>query len=141
MMKTKNINLLDLDNDILNIIGDYVIEDNIKNDCLRQWIEIYTKKIIIKDLEKEIAILKPNDTTGEKIGSLIYSKIYKTIFSEDEIYDFLSDRGLMLKRIEKGRCRCIFTRDEYLKRLRKEEEKERKKEEEELRYCRLFFTR
>jgi hypothetical protein len=69
MMKTKN-NLLDLDNDILNIIGGYVIEDNIKNDCLRQWIEIYTKKKK-KDLEKEIAILKPNDTTGEKIGNLI----------------------------------------------------------------------
>ena len=43
MMKT-NINLLDLDNDILNIIGVYVIEDNIKNECLKQWIEIYTKK-------------------------------------------------------------------------------------------------
>ena len=53
MMKT-NINLLDLDNDILNIIGGYVI----KNDCLKQWIEVYTKKKIIKDLEKEIAILK-----------------------------------------------------------------------------------
>ena len=39
MMKA-NINLLDLDNDILNIIGVYVIEDNIKNECLKQWIEI-----------------------------------------------------------------------------------------------------
>jgi hypothetical protein len=37
----------------------YVIEDNIKNDGLRQCIEIYTKKKIIKDLEKELAILKP----------------------------------------------------------------------------------
>ncbi len=37
-------NLLDLDNDILNIIGEYVIEDNIKNECLKEWIEIYTKK-------------------------------------------------------------------------------------------------
>jgi hypothetical protein len=55
-MKT-NINLLDLDNDILNIIGDYVIEDNIKNDCLKQWIEIYTKKKIIKDLDKQIELL------------------------------------------------------------------------------------
>ena len=53
MMKT-NISLLDLDNDILNIIGEYVIEDNIKNECLKQWIEIYTKKKIIKDLDKEI---------------------------------------------------------------------------------------
>ncbi len=38
MMKT-NMNLLDLDNDI-----GHVIEDNIKNECLKQWIEIHTKK-------------------------------------------------------------------------------------------------
>ena len=87
-MKKNNYNLLDLDNDILNIIGEYVIEDNIKNDCLKQWIEIYTKKKIIKDLDMEIAILKPKDETGEVIRSLIYSKIYKTIFSGDEVGNF-----------------------------------------------------
>jgi hypothetical protein len=80
MMKKHNYNLLDLYDDILNIIGEYVIEDNIKNECLKQWIEIYTKKKIIKDLDKEIAILKPQDKTGEMIGSLIYSKIYKFFF-------------------------------------------------------------
>ncbi len=48
MMKTNNKNLLDLDNDVLNIIGGYVIEDNIKNNCLRQWIEICTKKTKLK---------------------------------------------------------------------------------------------
>ena len=135
MMKTNNYNLLDLDNDILNIIGGYVIEDNIKNECLKQWIEIYTKKKIIKDLDKEIAILKPKDETGEVIGSLIYSKIYKTIFAGDEIGDFFYDRGLLLKCIEKGKkYKCIFTHDECLKRIRKEEEEEKQKEEEELRY-------
>ncbi len=56
MMKSNNYNLLDLDNDILNITGEYVLEDNIKDECLKQWIETYTKKKIIKDLEKEIAI-------------------------------------------------------------------------------------
>jgi hypothetical protein len=88
MMKTNNYNLLDFDNDILNIIGEYVIEDNIKNECLKQWIEIYTKKRIINDLDKEMAILKPKDESGEVIGSLIYSNIDKTIFSGDEISDF-----------------------------------------------------
>ena len=34
----KNINLLDFNNDILDIIGGYVIEDNL------QWIEVYTKE-------------------------------------------------------------------------------------------------
>ena len=128
MMKTNNYNLLDLDNDILNIIGEYVIEDNIKNECLKQWIEIYTKKKIIKDLDKEIAILKPKDKTGEKIGKLIYNKICKNNFSEDEIFDFISDRGLRLKRIEKGRFRCIFTEDEFIKRKTKEEEEEEKEQ-------------
>ncbi len=34
---------------------------------------IYIEEII-EDLNKEIAILKPKDETGEVIGSLIYSK-------------------------------------------------------------------
>ena len=102
MMKT-NINLLDLDNDILNIIGEYVIEDNIKNECLKQWIEIYTKKKIIKDLDKEITILKPKDKTGEIIGNLIHDKSNKNIFSFDEILDFWWDRNLMIKCIEKDK--------------------------------------
>ena len=134
-MKTNNYNLLDLDNDILNIIGVYVIEDNIKNECLKQWIEIYTKKKIIKDLEKEIAILKPKDETGEVIGNLIHDKLNKNIFSFDERLDFLFDRDLLLKCIEKDKkYKCIFTHDEYLKRQRKEEEEEKQKEEEEERY-------
>ena len=41
MMKTNNKNLLELDNDILNILGGYVREDNIKKDCLELWIKIY----------------------------------------------------------------------------------------------------
>ena len=109
MMKT-NINLLDLDNDILNIIGGYVIEDNIKNECLKQWIEIYTKKKIIKDLDKEIAILKHKDETGELLGNLIHDKLNKKIFSFDEILDFWLDRDLMVKCIEKDKkYKCIFT--------------------------------
>ena len=102
MMKT-NINLLDLDNDILNIIGGYVIEDNIKNECLKQWIEIYTKKKIIKDLDKEIAILKHKDETGELLGNLIHDKLNKKIFSFDEILNFWLDRDLMVKCIEKDK--------------------------------------
>ena len=110
MMKTNNYNLLDLDNDILNIIGEYVIEDNIKNECLKEWIEIYTKKKIIKDLDKEIAILKPKDETGELIGNLIHDKLNKKIFSFDEVLDFWWDRNLMVKCIEKDKkYKCIFT--------------------------------
>ena len=112
MMKT-NINLLDLDNDILNIIGGYVIEDNIKNECLKQWIEIYTKKKIIKDLDKEIAILKHKDETGELLGNLIHDKLNKKIFSFDEILNFWLDRDLMVKCIEKDKkYKCIFLSDE-----------------------------
>ncbi len=37
----------------------------------------YTKKKKIKDLDKEIAFLKPNDKTGEEIGNLIYTKLSK----------------------------------------------------------------
>ena len=105
----KNINLLDFNNDILDIIGGYVVEDNIKKHSLNKWMEVYTKKKIIKDLDKEIDILKPTDITGEEIGNLIVSKLFHTIFSHDDIYDFLSDRQLELETIEKGkRRRCIF---------------------------------
>ncbi len=75
-----NMNLLNLDNDILNIIGGYVIEDHIKNDCLKQWIKLYTKQKTIKDLDKEIATLKPKDETGEVIGNLIHSYLTKRFF-------------------------------------------------------------
>ena len=81
MMKT-NINLLDLDND---------------------------KKKIIKDLDKQIAILKSIDKTGYKIGYLIHSKLDNNIFSSNEILDFWWDRNLMLKLIEKDKkYKCIF---------------------------------
>ena len=127
MMKT-NINLLDLDNDILNIIGEYVIEDNIKNECLKQWIEIYTKKKIIKDLDKEIAILKHKDETGELLGNLIHDKLNKKIFSFDEILDFWLDRDLMVKCIEKDKkYKCIFTSDE-LKNNNNEDDEEEKEQ-------------
>ena len=46
----ENKNLLDFNNDILNIIGGYVIEDNIKRYCWNKWIKMYTKKKIIKNL-------------------------------------------------------------------------------------------
>ena len=98
----KNINLLDFNNDILDIIGGYVVVDNIKKPSLNKWMELYTKKKIIKDLDKEIDILKPNDITGEEIGKIIVSKLFHTIFSHDDIYDFLSDRQLELETIEKG---------------------------------------
>ena len=114
----ENKNLLDFNNDILNIIGGYVIEDNIKKHSLNKWIKMYTKKKIIKDLDKEIAILKPKDITGEEIGNLIVKKLFHTIFSHDEIYAFLSGRNLELETIEAGkRRRCIFKDDEEIEEI------------------------
>ena len=111
--KIENINLLNLNNDILNIIGGYVIRDNIKSNYLQQWKEMY-KKQIIKYLDNEIYNFKSEDKTGEEIGFLILSKLRSTIFSRNEIYDFLSDRNLELETIERGRTICIFKDDEEI---------------------------
>ena len=72
---------------------------------------VYKEKNKIKDLDKEIAILKPKDITGEEIGNLIVKKLFHTIFSQ-------SGRNLELETIEAGkRRRCIFKDDEEIEEI------------------------
>ena len=47
-MENNNINLLDLNNDVLNIIGDYVKQDN----NIREFNELIKKKYLIMLIKK-----------------------------------------------------------------------------------------
>ena len=63
----ETINLLDLNNDILNIIGDYVKKDN--NERIQDYDFLY---YIITELLHE---LKFNKLSKHKMGQIIYSKL------------------------------------------------------------------
>ncbi len=63
-------NLLDLNNDILNIIGEYVNQDNIKEHRKRE------KEFIFKGLDNSTELLmKTNDFDSNYINKLLYNMI------------------------------------------------------------------
>ena len=85
MMKT-NINLLDLDNDILNIIGGYVKQDNIKR--IRKEHNFNETDNIINYLKREKKFIK------KEIGEAIYSQLFKNCHTKDEINEYIETRNL-----------------------------------------------
>ena len=85
MMKT-NINLLDLDNDILNIIGGYVKQDNIKR--IRKEHNFNETDNIINYLKREKKFIK------KEIGEAIYSQLFKNCHTKDEIDEYIETRNL-----------------------------------------------
>ena len=85
MMKT-NINLLDLDNDILNIIGDYVKQDN--NRRIRKEYNFNETDNIINYLKREKKFIK------KEIGEAIYSQLFKNCHTKDEINEYIETRIL-----------------------------------------------
>ncbi len=67
MMKT-NINLLDLDNDILNIIGDYVKKDNLNKQLMKEEQILNGKNIRFNEFEYRIpphSIIKNRNTISK----------------------------------------------------------------------------
>ena len=87
MMKT-NLNLLDLDNDILNIIGDYVKKDNnwrIKKE------DGFSKTDFIMDRLK-----RKNQFIKEEIGEAIYSQLFKNCYTKEEIDEYIETRNLKI---------------------------------------------
>ena len=86
-MENNNINLLDLNNDILNIIGKYVMKDNErrmdKEDSFKstdRCIEYYKKEY--KRINKE------------QIISAIHCYLYKTCCTKEEVQEYIETRNL-----------------------------------------------
>ena len=79
--------LLDLNNDVLNIIGDYVKKDN--NERIQDYDFLY---YIITELMYE---LKSNKLSKHKIGQVIYSKLVNYYhYSEEYIAEYISTNKL-----------------------------------------------
>ena len=77
-----NTNLLDLNNDVLNIIGDYVKKDN--NERIQDFDFIY---YVITELLDELEYYK---LSKHKIGQCIYSKlVYYYHYSEEFIAEYI----------------------------------------------------
>ena len=85
MMKN-NINLLDLDNDILNIIGGYVRKDN--NRRIRKEHNFNETDNIINYLKREKKFIK------KEIGEAIYSQLFKNCHTKEEINEYIETRNL-----------------------------------------------
>ncbi len=85
MMKT-NINLLDLDNDILNIIGGYVKQDNTKR--IRKEYNFNATDFIINRLKRI------NNFIKKEIGEAICSQLFKNCHTKDEIDEYIGTRNL-----------------------------------------------
>jgi hypothetical protein len=77
----ENMNLLDLDNDVLNIIGDYVKKI--------MSVELI-KKMILKKMDRTINYLKENNKLNKyEIGEAIYSQLFKNCCTEEEIDEYI----------------------------------------------------
>ena len=77
-----NTNLLDLNNDVLNIIGDYVKKDN--NERIQDFQFIY---YVITELMYK---LKLDKLSKHKIGQVIYSKLVNYYhYSEELIAEYI----------------------------------------------------
>ena len=81
-----NTNLLDLNNDVLNIIGDYVKQDNADR---------MEKEEDFKYADEGMNYLKNNNKfVKEEINEIIYDRLYKRGCSRDNIDEYRKTRNL-----------------------------------------------
>ena len=85
MMKN-DISLLDLDNDILNIIGDYVKKEN--NRRIRKERNFNETDFIMDRLKRK------NNFIKKEIGEAIYSQLFKNCHTKEEIDEYIETRNL-----------------------------------------------
>ena len=77
----KTINLLDLDNDILNIIGDYVKKDNERK---------ISKEDDFEKTDFIMNYLKENNKFNKyEIGEALYCQLFKNCCTEEEIDEYI----------------------------------------------------
>jgi len=82
----ETINLLDLDNDILNVIGDYVKKDNERR---------IDKEDDFKKTDFIMNYLKENNKFNKyEIGEALYSQLFKNCCTEAEIKEYVETRKL-----------------------------------------------
>ena len=81
----KHFNLLDLDNDILNIIGDYVKKDNADR---------MEKEEDFKYADEGMDYLKKNNQfVEENINEIIYDRLFKRGCSGNDIKEYRETRN------------------------------------------------
>ena len=86
IMKLVCVNLLDLDNDILNIIGDYVRADNERR---------ISKEDDFEKTDFIMNYLKENNKFNKyEIGEALYSQLFKNCCTEEEIKEYVETRKL-----------------------------------------------
>ncbi len=77
----ENMNLLDLDNDVLNIIGGYVKKDNERR---------ISKEDNFKKPDFIMNYLKENNKLNKyEIGEAIYSQLFENCCTEEEIDEYI----------------------------------------------------
>ncbi len=84
-----NTNSLDLNNDILEILGDYVKKDNL--DRILKEKDFEFKNYIIGELMWE---LKDEKISKKKMGKLTYSELLYYSYSEEEIFEYIEITNL-----------------------------------------------
>ena len=82
----KNINLLDLEEDILNIIGDFVKQDNKYR--IKKENDFKKTDEILEYLKKKKMFI------AEEIGEAIYSQLFKNCYSQEDIEEYEVTRKL-----------------------------------------------
>ena len=81
-----NTNLLDLDNDILNIIGDYVKKDN----ALR-----IKKEKDFENTDKHINYLRKHNILNKyQIREVLYIALFQSCYKPEEIKEYVISRKL-----------------------------------------------
>ena len=85
--------LNDLNNDVLNIIGNYVKQDNKKRieREIRKEEDFKATDFILNYLKQKNKFIK------EEIGEAIYSQLFKKCYTEEEINEYIETRNLKLK--------------------------------------------
>ena len=78
--------LLDLDDDILNIIGNYVKKDNERK--IKREKDFESTDYIMNRLKMK------NNFTREEIGEAIYSQLFKKCYTSEEIQEYIDTREL-----------------------------------------------
>ena len=82
-MENNNINLLDLNNDVLNIIGEYVKEDNKKEKRKKE------KEFIFKGMDRHLKFLiRTNDFNHKQINKLISDMIHDGVLTLEECTEY-----------------------------------------------------
>ncbi len=82
----QTIHLLVLDNDILNIIGDYVEKDNERR---------IDKEDDFEKMDRIINYLKENNKLNKyEIDEALYSQLFKNCCTEEEIDEYIETRKL-----------------------------------------------